>query len=134
VCIREYATAVAAACKGTERAGSAYPTAVAKANAEALCPEGRDCDVGIRTQRCIVTTVAGRSGRRRAHNGFTTRLLTAEESPTLTKPSRAARRPGPPPRAAMMVAQLSHNRERFAALEIRTIALSRRGVGTLPIV
>jgi hypothetical protein len=32
-----------------------------------------------------------------------------------------------------MVAQPSHNRERFAALEIRTMASSRRGVGTVPI-
>ena len=113
--------------------GSTDPTAVAKANAEALCPEGMDCDVGIRTQRCVGMTVAGRSGRRRAHSGFTTRLLTAEENPTLTTPSSAARRPEPPPRAARMAAQLSHNREWSAALEIRTMALSRRGVGTLPI-
>jgi hypothetical protein len=49
---------------------------VAKAKAEALCPEGMNCDVGIRTQRRIGMTVASRSGRRRAHNGFTTRLLT----------------------------------------------------------
>ena len=68
---------VAAACRGTERAGTAYPTALAKANADALCPEGMDCDVGIRTQRGVGMTVAARD-----HNGFTTRLLTAEEPHT----------------------------------------------------
>jgi hypothetical protein len=103
---------------------------VAKANAEALCPEGMDCDVGIRTKRRMGTSVVGRFGRRRAHSGFTTRLLIADANPTLTMPSVAARRPGRPPMAAMTVAQPSHSRERFAELEIRTMALSRRGVDT----
>jgi hypothetical protein len=84
---------------------------VAKANAEALCPDGSDGDIGIRTQRSLGTLAMSRSGRLRAKSGFTTTLLTAEDSPTLARPRSAARRAGRPPTIAMAAAQPSHSRE-----------------------
>jgi len=74
-----------------DRPGSSYPTAVANANAEALCPDGSDDDVGIRTQRSLGTTAASRCGRARANSGLTTMLLITEDRPMLTTPSNAAR-------------------------------------------
>jgi hypothetical protein len=84
---------------------------VAKAKAEALCPEGSDGDAGIRTQRSLDTVAGSRSGRLRANSGFTTTLLTAEDTPTLTTPRSAARRAGRPPTIAITAAQPSHSRE-----------------------
>jgi hypothetical protein len=87
------ATAAASMRRGTATPGSSYPTAVAKANAEALWPEGNDDDLGIRTQRSAAALAASRLGRRCANSGLITMLLTAEETPTLAP--RAIQRQGP---------------------------------------
>jgi hypothetical protein len=48
-CTREYATAAASNCSGSESRGNWVPTAEANANADAACPDGNDVDSGIRT-------------------------------------------------------------------------------------
>jgi hypothetical protein len=46
MCTRQYGTVVATTCVAKDSGGRTEPTAVANANAEALCPEWNDSDVG----------------------------------------------------------------------------------------
>jgi hypothetical protein len=114
-------------------AGIAAPTPVAKANAEAECPEGQDVELGISTWRVTGTSCVSRSGRRRLPSGLSTRLTTAEVSAIAARPFSVARRPRLPPNAARSAEQPSHNLELFAARESRRSATSIPGVGVAAI-
>ncbi len=84
------------------RSGTAIPgivaaTAPANANPAAECPDGKDVDVGIGTQRCSGTPAVSRSGRARPLANFIGRFTTAELMPMAATPVSAARRPLRPP-------------------------------------
>src|SRR3954451_5866682 len=106
-----------------------WPTPVAKANADAECPDGRDLDVGMATWRTSGTSFISRSGLRRRATGLTAALTTAEATATDATPVQAARRPAGPPAAARTAALRRLSRERSAARESRRIARSSAGVG-----
>jgi hypothetical protein len=55
MCTRQYETVVATTCIARDSGGRTEPTAVANANAQALCPEWNDSDMGMRTQRASGT-------------------------------------------------------------------------------
>jgi hypothetical protein len=87
--------AAATACSGSHARGSSSLTAVAKAKAEAECPEGNDVEPGILTLRPAGRFTPARSGRARLSSPLPTRLAVAEASPMLATPTRAARRGRP---------------------------------------
>src|SRR6185369_4401657 len=111
----------------------AVPTADAKANAEAVWPDGNDPDIGMRTQRSAGTVTPSRSGRRRGNTLLSAILLTADAMPTLTTPMTAAFRPRRPPKAARTPAVMSQILEWLAASDNRARFLSSDGVGTAAI-
>src|SRR5258708_24049761 len=104
--------------------------AVAKANAEAECPDGNDDDVGILTCRAPGTPAPDRSGLRRPESDLTPRFTIADVTPMATTPRVAERRPAGPVNAsaASIPAQ---SRDRSADLESRRMARSSAGAGTL---
>src|SRR5256885_9935921 len=94
--------------------GSSRPTPVAKANADAEWPEGKEKLPGrlIGSGRSP-RRLGGRFRRARYFNGRVTRL---DVMPIETKPRHAARRSRRPPRVASTPAFAVHSRERLAAL------------------
>jgi hypothetical protein len=103
-------------------------TAVAKANADAACPEGNDAECGIGTRRSSGTPAASRSGRVRRAANLKPMLTSAESSATAARPVAAPRRPfGPPVVIAAAIAIQS--RDWSAASDRRRSGRSRVGVG-----
>ena len=94
---------------GRARTGMPSAAPKAKAKAEAVCPEGNEVEVGIRTEERSGLSV--RSGRPRRKAALTPRLATAEVTPTASRPRTAARRPGQPPTTASPAATPSQRRE-----------------------
>ena len=124
---REYATAAASARSGNASHGTSRPTAVAKANPDAECPEGNDVDDGMATCRSCTTRAPARSGRLREASDFTPRLTNAEDTPTAATPAAAARLPRRPPNSASAAAMATQMAERVAAFERRRSGSSSAG-------
>jgi len=120
--------AAARACSGSQARGSSSPTAVAKAKAEAECPEGNDVEPGILTVRPAGRFTPARSGRSRRSSPLPTGLAVAEASPMLATPTRAARR-GRPGLSARAAAMANHSLEWSAAEDSRLRTRSRLGEG-----
>src|SRR5689334_22919996 len=111
--------------------GSSRPTAVAKANPAAACPDGNDAEPGIRTFRPSGTPASARSGRRRDQADFAARFTSGDVTPMATAPRTAARRPAGPPRLPSPAAITSHRTELLAASESRRSGASSEGVGVV---
>ena len=112
---REYATARARGATASPARGDSMATAVAKAAAEAECPEGNDEDVGrFRRRRCAGTSSS--AGRRRGNSGFPMRLAAALAPAIATTPRSAPRRVAPL-RVASRAATPHHRRDLFADRE-----------------
>src|SRR6266699_6428442 len=114
----------------TASQGLSLLIAVAKANADAECPDGNDVDAGIRTCRCPGTPAPARSGRRLADSDFTPRLTAADVTAMARMPRPAARLPAGPVRARP-AAMPSQSFELLAELDSRRMARSMAGAGTL---
>src|SRR5690242_10164318 len=111
--------------------GSSRPTAVAKANPDAACPDGNDAEPGIRTFRPSGTPASARSGRRRDQADFAARFTSGDVTPMATAPRTAARRPAGPPRLPSPAAITSHRTELLAASESRRSGASSEGAGVV---
>ena len=123
----------ASAASGAPAQGEAAPAAVAKANADAACPDGQDVEWGIATSRVTGTPYASRLGRRRPASGLSNRFTTVDVSATETRPSAAARRPLLPPSLDIAAAAPSQSLEWSAARESLRKATSSVGVGVAAI-
>ncbi len=77
----------------------------------AECPEGNDCETGIRTWRASGTLPASRSERRRRPSGLTAMFTTVAVTPSEASPWAAARRPVRPPVSASTTAAIRERRE-----------------------
>src|ERR1022692_2199036 len=128
-CTREYATQPARNWMPTARHGLSRLIAVAKANAAAEWPDGKDVDDGILTCRAPGTPAPARSGRCRAETDLIPRLTTAEVTAIARTPRTAARLPAGPVRARP-AATPSQSLDWLAELDSRRKAWSREGVGT----
>ena len=124
---REYATAAASALRGNASHGTSRPTAVAKANPDAECPEGNEVDDGMATWRSSTTRAPARSGRLRDAMVFTPRLTSADDTPMAATPAAAARLPRRPQNNASAAAIPIQIAERLAAFERPRSGLSSAG-------
>src|SRR3954449_209743 len=113
---------------GPAAAGRVCATALVKAKPDAVCPEGKDADVGIGTLRTVGTPAESRSGRPRRAAALRAVLMTAESTTSATSPARAARRPALPPATAIAPPMASHSRDQLAAADRRRIGRSSVGV------
>ena len=118
----------AAARSGQRVAGSRWPTETAKAAAEAECPEGKDVEVGIDTQRDSGTPRWIRSGRTRRRASFMGWFTTSDVTPMDATPTIAANRPREPPNTARAAAVANHGLEWLAASDIVRSGRSSTGV------
>lgn len=87
--------------------GLSRATAVTKAAAAALCPDGKDDEDGTGTNRRYGGSTSA-AGRRRAKIGFSTALTVKLAPATAITPRTAARR-GVPARVDSSVADNSHS-------------------------
>ncbi len=110
------------------RGGRTTPTAVANATADAVCPDGNEADVGIRTCRSTVTRAASRSGRARRTRRLPSRLAEADATAIAPTPTSAARRGRFPP-SARVAAMPNEILEWSAACDRWRSVRSRVGVG-----
>src|SRR5690349_15821302 len=90
-------------------------TAVAKAAADAECPDGNDDEVG-RLDRRRCTAIRSAAGLRRGKSDFPTRFALADAPAMAATPLSAPRRNDPFP-VARMAATTNHSRLWLAALE-----------------
>ncbi len=105
---REYATVAASGATASAVRGLSSATAVAKAAAAALCPDGNDDEVGaLISLRGNGSSSA--AGLRRATSDLSTTLTTKLAPPTDTMPRNAALRVAPG-RTASAVATPVHSR------------------------
>src|SRR5437773_58575 len=99
---------------GASRRGSSRATPVAKAKADAECPDGNEKLPGMLTGRGrSPRRVGGRSRRARYLSG---RFTSVEVKAIEVMPRSAARRPGRPPAIVITPARASQSNERLALL------------------
>jgi hypothetical protein len=106
---------------------------VAKANADATCPDGQDVEWGIATSRVTGTPYVSRLGRRRPASGLSKGFTTADVSATEARPPAAALRPRLSPSLDIATAEPSQSLEWSAVRESLREKTSSVGVGVAAI-